>query len=184
MRIINLLPKSRQEDIRYEKILSGLFLVMWISLASFILVFLIQFGSKIYLESRLGSFENKIQVLKEQVNKDENAQIKAEITGINNKIADYKNLADNMPKWSQVLKAFAVLPPEGIVISSFTVDPTDRSVVIRGNAATRELVIELHDNIENDSENFYNINYPLENLVQPVDVDFHFTFYINDELLK
>ncbi len=184
MRTINLLPKKRQGEIFYEKILNGLFLVMWVSLGSFALVFLIQFGAKIYLESRLNSIENKIEELKQQVNKEENAQIKAQITSINQKITDYKNLADSSPKWSNVLKAFSVLPPEGVTITSFNVNPATKSVTIRGEASTRELAIELYDVINADTDNFYNINYPLENLVEPTEVNFYYTFFIRDKLLK
>ncbi len=184
MRIINLLPKKRQKEIRYVKFLNGLFLVMWISLASFAVVFILQFMAKAYLQGRLSSVEREIEQLKQQVNKQDNAQIKAEIVNINNKILDSKNLAESSPKWSKVLKAFAVLPPDGVRINSFNVDPAEKVVTIRGFAPTRELAIELYDIIKADSENFYNVNYPLENLVKATDVSFYYKFYIRESLLK
>ena len=76
------------------------------------------------------------------------------------------------------------MPPQGVKINSFNIDPVGKSVTINGISPTRDLVIELYNNILNDSNDFYNINYPLENVVLPVNVDFHFTFFIQDKLLQ
>ncbi len=184
MRQINLLPKPRQEDFRYMAVLGGLYLAFWITMASFILVLLIQFSVKVYLGRQLQSFQGQIGQLRTQVDKKENSQIKGQIKNINNRIADYKNLAENSPKWSKVLKAFAVLPPAGVKITSLNVNFGPKSVAISGLAPTRELVIALYDSIRKDDKNFYNIDYPLENVIKSNNVNFHFTFYIKDDLLK
>ncbi|PIR96093.1 MAG: hypothetical protein COT92_02930 [Candidatus Doudnabacteria bacterium CG10_big_fil_rev_8_21_14_0_10_42_18] len=183
-KIINLLPKIRQSEIRHEKVLSGLILVAWISLASFVVVFVLQLIGKAYLQGRLSAIGKQTEQIKLQVNKEENAEIRAQINEINNKISDFNFLADSSPKWSKVVKAFAVLPPAGIDITSFDVDTARQTITIRGYASTRGEVINLHDIIEADSEHFYNINYPLENLARAEDVNFHFTFFIKEDLLK
>jgi hypothetical protein len=184
MRQINLLPKPRQEEIFYQAVLRGLYAIIGISIASFALVLLAQFGIKLYLNMEYQNTENQIETIKSQVDKKENSQIKDEITDINAKIADYKNLADGAPKWSKVLKAFSTLPPQGVKINTMSVDFKNKSIMINGFAPTRELVIATYESIKKDTQDFNNINYPLENVIKPKNIDFHFTFYINDSLLK
>jgi Tfp pilus assembly protein PilN len=184
MKLINLLPKPRQEELRYQKMLSALTAALWFSLASFIMVFLLQLGVKIYLQSRQKSIQAEIGQLKSQVDKQENAQIKQQIKDINSRITDFKNLSDSAPKWSKVLKAFAVLPPPGTKINGLTIDLAKKSINISGFGDTREAVIALYESVKQDSQQFFNIDYPLENVAKPTDVNFHFTFYIKDDLLK
>lgn len=184
MKEINLLPQSRQEELYYENILQSAVLALWVSLASFVLIFGVQQGMKFYLESKAKNIAAQIQQLRGQVNKDQNAKIKSQIDVYNGQIADYQNLASANPKWSQVLKAFAPLPPAGINIISLSINSQDKSVAINGYSPTRDLVLTLYNNILQDKQDFYNIDYPLENLIKVTDVSFHFTFFIQDSLLK
>ena len=184
MKIINLLPKNKQKELRYESLLHGMVVIIGISVASFLVVFFVQIGVKLYLASELSSVLKEVALLKTQVNKQDNAVLKQKIKAINDIVTDYNVLISKSPKWSKVIKAFATLPPEEIAISTFVVNSPTNSVTINGFSPTRELVIQLHDNIEADSNNFYNIDYPLENIAKEKDVSFHFNFNVKDELLK
>jgi len=184
MRTINLLPKPRQQEIYYSSLLSGLWTVVILSLFSFALVFLVQFGAKFYLAAEAASVSNQIAQLKIQVDKNDNAAVRQQVQAANNIISDYNTLEQNAPKWSKVIKAFAVLPPPGVQITNFTVDDVNKTVTINGLSQTRDLVIELYNNILHDDKNFYRVDYPLDNLVSPTDVNFHFTFLVRDDLLK
>lgn len=184
MRIINLLPQSRQEELRYEAVYHSLVTIFIFSLMSFALVVLAQFGTKFYLEAKEKSLNTQIEQLKSQVNKQENADVKKKVQVINDLITDYNTLANLSPKWSKVIKAFSILPPEGVKITNFSIDVTRKSIIINGQSPTRELVIQLYNNILNDSANFYNVDYPLENVAKPFDINFHFSFNIQEELLK
>jgi hypothetical protein len=184
MKTINLLPKIRQQEIRYEAMLGALWVIVSLSAASFALVFLAQIAVKVYLQIEAGSIKSQTAQLQSEVDKQQNADVKAQVKAVNDLISDYSNLVASSPKWSKVIKAFAPLPPQGVKINSFNIDPVGKSVTINGISPTRDLVIELYNNILNDSNDFYNINYPLENVVLPVNVDFHFTFFIQDKLLQ
>lgn len=184
MRIVNLLPKNRQEELRYEAMLRSLWTVCVFSLISFVLVFLVQFGLKIYLEFQAGSIKSQIASLENQIAQQRNTNVKDQITAINNLIADFNSLTSSSPKWSKVIKAFVVLPPAGVRINSFSIDPQTKSISIYGLSPTRELVIELYNNILKDTKNFYGINYPLENVAKPKNIAFHFTFFYNEDLIK
>lgn len=184
MKTINLLPKTKQQELRYEIILHGLWVVVSLSLLSFALVFLVQFATKFYLQYENYSIKDEVAQLQAQVNKQQNTEIKAKIEAVNNLVSDYQNLAGSSPHWSKVIKAFAPLPPAGLKISSFSIDSVNRTVNINGLSPTRDLVILLYNNILKDSNDFYGIDYPLENVANPVNVSFHFTFNIQDKLLQ
>lgn len=183
MKVINLLPKSRQQEMRYTSLLSSVWVLVILSLFSFALVFLAQFFTKIYLDNKAISIKNQIEQVKIQVSKSENSDIKKKIQDANDIISDYNNLS-NVPNWSNVLKAFALLPPQGITVNSFNVNSTDKTITVSGRSPTRELVIKFYNNILQDSKDFYNVDYPLENIAAPVDIGYHFTFYVRDSLLK
>lgn len=184
MNIINLLPKTRQQELRYESVLQSLWVVVSLSLASFVLVFLVQYATKFYLEYESNAIKQQESNLRSQVNKQQNAEIKSKIEAVNNLVSDYLNLYNGSPRWSKVIKAFAPLPPHGLKISTFAIDPVQKTVSIAGLSPTRDLVIVLYKNILQDSNDFYDLNYPLENVVSPINVSFHFTFKIQDKLMR
>ena len=184
MRLINLLPKPRQSEIRYEVVFKTLLKVFVVSLISFAAVFMAQLGTKFYLQAENASIQAQIDELRNQVNKQDNAVIKQKIQALNGEIADFNALAGNAPKWSRLIEAFAPLPPAGVKIGSFNVDASKKIVMINGSAQTREQVIQLHDIISADSDHFFNIDYPLENILKATDVSFHFSFSFKEALVK
>ena len=114
MKIINLLPKPRQQELRYEAVLHSVWIVFALSLASFALVFLAQVGARFYLQVRAGDLQKQIVDLRNQVKNKENPKVKARVKAENDLVLDYKNLAAATPKWSKVIKAFVPLPPGGM----------------------------------------------------------------------
>jgi hypothetical protein len=184
MKIINLLPKTRQRDIRYEMIFRSLVRFAIASGASFVLVVLVLLGTRFYVSYESSHIDQQTEAIKNFANKQENAQLRNQVKGVNTVISDFQNLSNATPHWSKVVTAFAPLVPQEVKIQSFTAEIKKKEVTIIGYSPTREKVIALYNNINLDSKNFYNIDYPLENVSKPTDVSFHFTFYIKDELLK
>ncbi len=183
MKTINLLPKARQQELRYDRIFHGSIKLLTLALLSFVLVFAVQAAARLYLQEEYRATQARIAALRQQVNKDENASLRNEVKSANDIVADYKNLSDQAPRWSKVLKAFSALPPQGIAITSFAADAKTKQVQISGRSPTRDLVIQLYNNILADSKEFKGIDYPLENVSKPANVNFHFTFTIQDSLL-
>ena len=184
MKIINLLPKLRQQELSYVSVFHGLAVIFVLSLLSFGLVIFGQAATRFYLQTQSKSLDKQIADLKEQIKKNENSEVKAKVKAANDLVLDFKNLAALTPRWSKVIKAFVVLPPEGVKINSFVIDTIKKTINITGFSPTRELVDQIYKNILNDTKEFYNIDYPFENVAKPKEVNFHFTFNIKDELLK
>lgn len=179
-----MLPKSRQEELRYDAMLRGLWVVCALTLASFILVFVAQFGLRFYLKFEAGSIKSEIKELQVQVGKQQNSEVKNKIKELNNLIGDYNNLSQASPKWSKLVKAVVPLIPENVRLNSLNIDPAAKIISISGVSPTREQVIELYNNVLKDKTEFYNINYPLENVAKPKNVSFHFNFYYQDIVIK
>lgn len=184
MKTINLLPKLRQKELYFEKVLSKILLVIWMTFFSFLVVVGIQLYSKYYIQSRLGAVKTEIESLKIQVSKKENAETKDKLKALNALTLDYKNLITTVPKWSRVIEAFSKLPPEGIRVGSFSVNNSSKVVTVSGFSPSRDLVIEFYNSIKADTQNFYNVDYPLQHIVKAKDVPFTFTFNVKEELLK
>jgi Tfp pilus assembly protein PilN len=184
MRIINLLPKSKQREFQYEVTLHSLWAFCAVSAGSFALVFLALFGTRLYVQWQGAQIEQQTQQIKNFANKQENTQLRNQVKSINNVFGDFQNLADATPRWSKVLSAFTPLVPENVKISSFSADLKTKKVQILGYSPTREAVIDLYNNINKDSKDFFNIDYPLENVSKPENISFHYSFSIKDDLLK
>jgi len=184
MRIINLLPKFRQRELYYDSILHGLLTLVIFSFFSFALVFLAQFGTKFYLQIQAGEIKAEIKDLQTQVGKQENSDVKAQVKAANDLISDYQKLVNASPKWSKLVKLFVPLPPQGLKINSFSVNPSSRTIQITGISPTRELVIALYNNILQEKTDFYGIDYPLENIVQETNINFHFTFFYKSNIIQ
>jgi Tfp pilus assembly protein PilN len=183
-KIINLLPKEKQKELGFGKIYKTLLSLIWISAMSFVLVFLVLVSVRAYLGGQESHLTASIQSLKEQTGKEENAAIKAQVKALNDLVADHKALSKAIPKQSKVLRAFTPIVPPGVKVTSLRMDAGKKIMDINGYAPTRESVIKLYESLVKDSKNFSNVDYPLENVAKPTDINFHFSFSINEALLK
>ncbi len=184
MKIINLLPKSKQKELQYESLFHSVSTAAIIGVSSLILVVLLQTGLGIYLQRQQSSVTDQIEQTRRLSNKEENAKLKTEIDGVNFKLKDYQDLSNAAPAWSKALRAFVNTVPAEIKISSFVADTANKQIDITGYAPTREQVIGLYNKISDDKEHFHGINYPLENVAKPTEVDFYFTFFVHDAVLQ
>jgi hypothetical protein len=184
VKIINLLPKNRQVEFFYGKLFVIVLKLFWIMLFAFILVLLGQFGVKIILQSKVKKIEANISELQKFSSLEDNAKVKNLLTEKNALILDYKTLSQSIPKNSKVIRAFAPLVPEGVSIKQMKISVPNKQIEIYGYALTRELVIKLYDNLVEQKQLFPNIDYPLENVAKPTEINFHFTFNISPELLQ
>lgn len=184
MKIINLLPKDKQRELYYEGIFRSLVVLAELSLITVAIVFAGQIFIKLYLEQQKSAIRGQIEELKNQSNRDDNAALKKRIGIINNEIGDFRTLMLTTPTWSHVLRAFSAQVPSGVVVATLQADLAKKRVDISGTSPTRDAVIALYNNISQDQDEFYNIDYPLENVSKPINVNFHFTFYIKDKLIQ
>lgn len=183
MKHINLLPKIKQDELAHERAFYSVAVAVSLCTAVLLIGVLIQFAVGVYLDRVTVSIESQIDQLKRVANKVENAEVKQQIVLTNAQIEDFSKLLSSTPEWSSVLEAFVNNVPAGIRITQFEADVKNMEVSISGYSPTRDQVIDLYNNINADKTHFKNINYPLENVTQPTDVRFNFTFTIADGVL-
>lgn len=183
MKRINLLPRGKQHELSYERTLYSLTVAIVIAVVILVLGVVLQFGVWSYLNRKVVASTAEIEELKRVANKSENATVKEQIKKANSQITDFNSLAARTPQWSKVLTAFVANVPDGVKITNFTADTLKSEITIGGYSPTRDLVIDLYNNINADKDHFKNINYPLENVTKPTDVKFNFTFGIVDGVL-
>lgn len=180
---MNLLPKPNQKELRYERLFHGVMVAIILSIVVLLSGIIVQLGVWTYLERSQANRLAGIEQLKQAIDKTEHAQQKEQIQLVNNQVADFLNLSALTPKWSEVIDDFAMQVPADVKISRITVDADTLKVDIAGFSPTRESVIALYNNINADKENFKDIDYPLENVAKPINVQFRFSFFINDGVL-
>jgi Tfp pilus assembly protein PilN len=181
---INLLPKEKQEQLRQRTWYKALLTFYVFAGISFAVVIMVYLGVWWYLSNAGEGLKTEADGLRAQANSQVTADLKKQIKGINAQITDYNTLADAVPRWSKLFNQFAQVVPAGVQIQGFTVDSNKRLVNISGIAPTRELVIELHDNIAKDTDHFSSIDYPLENVSRPKDVSFHYSFLVKEQAIQ
>jgi Tfp pilus assembly protein PilN len=184
MKIINLLPKQKQQELHYEELFHSVLIAVVLTAAVLIAGLVTQIGARAYLSHQKNTQQSQIDQIKRSTNKQENNELKNKIRLVNIQMSDFKALADSTPSWSAVLLAFSSQVPEGVKINSFVADLETKKIIIIGQSPTREQVISLYNNISGDSKDFRDIDYPLENVAKPANVTFHFTFFIQDKLLQ
>lgn len=183
MKRLNLLPKPKQQELRYEHLFHAVSVALVLSTAMILLGVIAQLGVWAYLDRTQAARMRDIETLKQQIDKTEHSQQKEEIKLVNNQMTDFITLSTLTPQWSQVLEAVTKHVPNSVKISSITAVASTGKIDIVGYSPTRESVIELYNNINADKDHFKEIDYPLENVSKPTDVQFNFTFFINDEVL-
>lgn len=179
---INLLPKEDQQEIQLEKI-NTVFLnfFIWV-IISLVIVSLLFFGARIYLDSQFEQTIDQIELRRQILSQQENKDLKEKLIEFNTTLNNLVVLNKYQGFWSDVLINFSRLVPSDIAIDSLVADRVSGAIRISGFAGTRESVLKLRENLL-DSDYFGNVNFPLSNLVSPTNVEFRYTFFVNPEKL-
>jgi len=177
MRIINLLPKAEQTLIKQEKILSTGRRGVIYAYLTYGLLLLILIGTRIYMQQNLPKLDSLIQRDQDILSKQDNTNFKNAINLDNATINDYLTLAARNPTWSKVLEQFAKDVPPGVEVQNLNASTSNGKIAITGTAETRDAVLQLRRNIIADPL-FENIDLPLDNLQQPTNLQYHYTFFV------
>ncbi len=181
---INLLPKESQSELGLRAWYRALLRVYILGAASFLFLIILFFSVTWYFALAEKGLQAEAEQLRTSAATEDTAKIKREVKSINGYIEDYISLSAAAPKWSQLLREFTVLVPAGVQIQSFTVDNVKKVVTVQGFGLTRQDVLALYDAVVANADKFSNIDYPLENVSKPTDINFHYSFTVKDSLLQ
>jgi Tfp pilus assembly protein PilN len=177
MRIINLLPLARQNELRYEEyarfvILTGVFVLLALVAAYGVLLF-----GLTTVQSRISSLKHEIEEKEERLQAFTQVEIRDRASELNHMLLVFERAEAVRILWSPILQEFASQVPTDVVISRFVVSQTTKQVSVSGLARTREDMLRFRENILSSTK-FRDINFPLSNLSKPVDIPFRYTFYL------
>src|SRR3989344_8292951 len=180
MKTINLLPKIDQKELRLQFFATQLAVFwFWVIVSLFFFVTL-TFTVKAYLSVQLSETEGQISLDKDILRSSDNELLKKQVENLNTQLGVIKNLQSEHYYWSRALIELSNILPVDITLDRLTMNRQDRKVEIRGNAKTRESVLQFWANVHK-SDYFYNIDFPLANLQKAIDDPFYFSFYINPQ---
>lgn len=180
MMILNLLPPTKKEEVRYKKIfisvkrlISGVALLL-------VVVIIILYGTQIILKDNLNKIENRVDQAQEvterlsipiiQVTKDFNQTLK-----------DIEDIQKYYVKWTGVLKQFNQLVPDNIQLTFLSFKLENRQVEIKGRAPNRSVFLDFKNNLEN-SNILTDLHSPISNLLTRENVEFEFTAKLSEEI--
>lgn len=183
MKIINLLPKDEQEQLRLDLVNHQLRTFWFIVVISLVIFGGIGLGTQQYLKYALKKVERDIVSTRAKL---ETADIRAtqnQVLKLNENVTEIENIRSQQNKWSEVLLEIARITPDGVQMNSIQIERATGQVDLLGKALDRDTVIEMWANIKK-SEMFYDVNFPLPNLEKPEDANFTYTFYIHMDKIK
>lgn len=176
---MNLLPPYQREIIQKEIIARLLFVALGI-MSFFALIFLVlMYNVLLYINlqtpaviTRLAAEQgtqkaNMVELVEKDINELNSALVSID------KIR--KKEAFNFP---YILRVIGAVMPQGAKVKSITYQ--SGNLVISGHADERPQVLKLKENLEKEKV-FKNINSPLSNIIKERDINFNFSFSIDEQ---
>ncbi|MBI2607901.1 MAG: PilN domain-containing protein [Candidatus Doudnabacteria bacterium] len=183
MRLINLLPPSQIKQTRFELISLNLrkFWV-WVSI-SLIVLFVLAFVSQIVISNEIKDTDDQIGNLSDSLQSSNTQELEKQVVTLNNELKNFDIIQSEHYFWSNALIELGNIIPQAMSVSLLTMDRETGEVQIMGVSKQRSAVLEFWANVKR-SDYFQDINFPLANLESAQDVNFNYTFFINQELIK
>jgi Tfp pilus assembly protein PilN len=183
MKLINLLPKAEQRELKLQSFADQLTMFWICAIVSIVFFVALTYTAKIYLEGQMTETESQIAVEKQVLKSSDNELLKKQVETMNAQIAGIKNLQSQHYNWSAALMELARLIPPDMIIDTLDAERATGEIHIEGMSATRESVLLFWANMHK-SEYFGDINFPLSNLNFPTNDPYEFTFYVVPEAIK
>lgn len=97
---------------------------------------------------------------------------------VNSRIKSARQIQDNYIVWSHFFEKISEITPDGITLSFLKVSKEESKMTIRGRALTRDNLLSLKTGLEK-SGIFYNIDFPIKNILEKENIDFELNMKIN-----
>lgn len=183
MKIINLLPKEEQRQLKLD-IANHQLRVFWIVVFCSLLVLgVMGVGTQQYLRLSVKRIEQDIAQNQAKLETADIKVLQQQVLQLNQNIRELKNVRGQQHKWSEVLLELSRVIPSDVQINSVLITRATGEVIIVGRAQNRDVVIETWSQLKK-SPMFADVNFPLPNLEQPINGNFTYTFFINLENIE
>lgn len=106
----------------------------------------------------------------------------ASAKSLNNKLNFVETIQEKFIPWSVLIKKIADITPDGINFYYIKMDAGDGTIKIRGKAKQRSSLLKFKDNMA-DSNYFYDIDFPIKNILEKENIDFEIKAKLDLSLL-
>lgn len=106
-----------------------------------------------------------------------------EIREVNLKIKEASRIRDNSFAWLETLDIISQNLPRNVYVESLKIDKEEERMTLKGVALTRQSLVYLRENLEN-SENFSDLKFPLENILKKEDIHFEVEAGVKTDKIK
>jgi Tfp pilus assembly protein PilN len=166
---LNFLPAQEQKTIKGSlAFLLTRNVLIWLLIMSLVLVLLLMSG-RIFLANNLASVQEQ-SILVSGVKLSFSDQIDA----LNKTLEEVEDIQAEHIEWSLVLTEIATLVPEGNEVDQITLSSKNKNFTMNGFSQTREDILALEAAMKNSSL-ITNLESPLSNLLEPVEINFKFS---------
>lgn len=196
---INLLSPFDKENNKWERV-NNLITSSAINIITVQVIFIVLLGASIqYLNVENDNIKTRVEEIESNQEIKEIREKENDIKQYRDKLEYISGIQKNHLYWVPMLEKFSETVPEGVLISSFnvekniiestkksnvrgekekqTLDDSKFKIKITGYANTRENLLNFENNLKN-SIVFIDPVFSRSNYVDPVDIDFNYTFFV------
>ncbi|HMB65433.1 MAG TPA: PilN domain-containing protein [Patescibacteria group bacterium] len=177
MLFLNLLPSEFSQELKFKNLFRLL-----VRAGTFLVVAAMVIAASFFIANKI--LRNFYEVVN-NTNFLMQTQIKnpIEVREVNVKIKEAGRIRNNSFAWLRALEIVSQNLPRNVYVESLELNKEEKKVTIDGVALTRESLVYLKENLEN-SDNFSELKFPLENILKKKDIHFEVEARINTQRIK
>ena len=175
--MINLLPPEYKKELlkeeQYKIVLNlGIFVLLFLFCFSLILL-----SIEIYVSGQLEIEKQFIEQSQKEMKFSKIEDLEQKIKSVNENVSKLALFYENQTSIIKISEEISNMLPDGIYLNNISINTSKEKdyrflVSLSGFSPSRELLLELENNIKKKQEFFKDSNFPQSTWTKPVDIDF------------
>jgi len=166
---LNIIPDEIKKEIKLFNILTivkNYFYIIFIFLCIYSCVFLI---FKLALINHFNETVDRSNFISKKTEDNSN-----KIRGVNSLLNSVERVQNDFVAWSNLLSYVGQITDDAISMKQIKVSKTEGTIILSGNAATRDALLKLKNEIEK-SAYFKDLDFPIKNILEKENINFEIT---------
>lgn len=172
---MNLLPPQEKDFLKKEEKLKVMLVLEIVFSFFLIFLFMCLLATKIILGAELEGANIALSAERENFIKTQPTEFQNKVVLLSQDIDKLDNFYKNQINVSEASQVIAEILPEGVYLTNFTWQKSNKKIEITGFAPQRDNLFELQRNLR-EKGIFENIDFPQSNWIKPNNIEFLATF--------